>query len=345
MKIFCTGASGYIGGSVAAHLIAAGHQVTGLVRSPEKAEAVRARGIQPVLGTLDDGKILAQAAQAADIVVNAASADHKGAVVAMLDALAGSGKPFIHTSGSSIVGTRAKGERSDAVFDEDTPITPSPARVARVALNEFILSHRDKGCRPVIICPSLIYGLGLGANPDSVQVPLLIKLAKKRGNAAHAGPGENVWSNVHIDDLVPLYALAIDKAPAGSFYFVENGENSMREACVAINRMLGFAGTAHGDVDAGGGRRMGRGHDGGYDGFQQPGAGEARAAAWLEAEGARIDRRDRAGVLSGVSLAVVPANAGTHTPRPIVLRNAVRRLRATTAPCGYGSLRSQGRRR
>src|SRR6476660_152485 len=242
MKIFCTGASGYIGGSVATHLIAAGHQVTGLVRSPEKAEAVRARGIQPVLGTLDDGEILAQAARAADVVVNAASADHKGAVVALLDALAGSGKPFIHTSGSSIVGTRAKGERSDAIFDEDTPITPSPARAARVALNEFILAYRDKGCRPVIVCPSLIYGLGLGAAPHSVQVPLLIRLAKKRGNAAHAGPGENIWSNVHIDDLVTLYALAIEKAPAGSFYFAENGENSMREACESINRMLGFAG-------------------------------------------------------------------------------------------------------
>ena len=222
MKIFCTGASGYIGGSVAAHLIAAGHQVTGLVRSPEKAEAVRTRGIEPVLGTLDDGEILAQAA--------------------LLDALAGSNKPFIHTSGSSIVGTRAKGERTDAIFDEDTPITPSPARAARVALNELILSHRDKGCRPVIVCPSLIYGTGIGANPDSVQVPLLIRLAKKRGNAAHAGPGENIWSNVHIDDLVTLYARAIEKAPAGSFYFAENGENSMRETCEAINRMLGFAG-------------------------------------------------------------------------------------------------------
>jgi nucleoside-diphosphate-sugar epimerase len=75
-----------------------------------------------------------------------------------------------------------------------------------------------------------------------VQVPLLIRLAKKRGNAAHAGPGENIWSNVHIDDLVTLYALAIESAPAGSFYFAENGESSMREACEAINRMLGFAG-------------------------------------------------------------------------------------------------------
>ncbi|KRR17436.1 hypothetical protein CQ14_31630 [Bradyrhizobium lablabi] len=242
MKIFCTGTSGYIGGSVATHLAAAGHHVTGLVRSPEKAGAVRAFGIEPLMGTLDDADILARAAQAADIVVNAASADHRGAVTSLLDALAGSGKPLIHTSGSSIVGTRARGERIDAVFDEDTPVTPSSARAARVALNEFILSYRDKGCRPVIICPSLIYGIGHGAGRDSVQVPLLIKLAKKRGNAAHAGPGENIWSNVHIDDLVTLYALAIAKAPAGSFYFAENGENSMRETCEAINRMLGFAG-------------------------------------------------------------------------------------------------------
>lgn len=242
MKVFCTGASGYIGGSVAAHLAAAGHQVTGLVRSEQKADSVRAYGIEPLLGTLDDGDILARAAQAADVVVNAANADHRDAVVALLDAIAGSGKPLIHTSGSSIVGTRARGERSDAVYDEDTPIVPSPARVARVALNELILSYRDRACRPVIICPSLIYGVGHGAGPDSVQVPLLIKLAKKRGNATHAGPGENIWSNVHIDDLVTLYALAIEKTPAGAFYFVENGENSMREACEAINRMLGIAG-------------------------------------------------------------------------------------------------------
>lgn len=241
MKVFCTGASGYIGGSVAARLVAAGHNVTGLVRSREKADAVRARGIEPLSGTLDDAEILAQAARAADIVVNTASADHQGAVDALLGALAGSGKPFVHTSGSSIVGTRSKGYRSDAVFDESTPITPSPARAARVALNDRILSYRDKGCRPVIICPSLIYGLGRGVELHSTQVPLMIELAKKRGGAVHAGPGENIWSNVHIDDLVALYALAIEKAAAGGFFFAENGENSMREVCVAINRMLGFA--------------------------------------------------------------------------------------------------------
>jgi nucleoside-diphosphate-sugar epimerase len=212
------------------------------VRSAEKADALRGFGIEPVMGTLDNAAVLSQAAKAADIVVNAASADHKGAAVALLDALAGSGKSFIHTSGSSIVGARSCGERSDDIFDEDAPITPSPARAARIELNHFILGSHDKGCRPVIICPSLIYGRGLGAGPDSVQVPFLIRLAKKRGNAAHAGPGENIWSNVHIDDLVTLYALAIDKAPAGAFYFAETSENSMREVCVAINRMLGLQG-------------------------------------------------------------------------------------------------------
>lgn len=240
MRVFCTGASGYIGGSVAADLVAAGHQVTGLVRTTEKADVVRARGIRPLLGTLDDAECLVQAAQAADIVINAANADHHGAVTALLGVLAGSDKLFIHTSGSSIVGTRARGHRSDAIFDESSTIVPSAARVARVALNDLIRSYRDRGCRPVIICPSLIYGLGRGAERHSMQVPLLIRLARKKGCAAYAGPGENVWSNVHIDDLVMLYALAIEKAPAGAFYFAENGENSMREVCEAINRMLGY---------------------------------------------------------------------------------------------------------
>ncbi len=240
MKIFCTGASGYIGGSLAAVLAASGHHVRGLVRSAENAEKIRALGIEPVIGTLDDGAILEKEARTADAVFNAASADHRGAVVALLGALEGSGKAFIHTSGSSIVGTRAAGKRMDDIFDETTPFTPSPARAARVALDNLIRSTADKGVRTVIICPSLIYGIGRGAKADSAQVPWLIKTARKHGVAKHYGPGENIWSNVHIDDLLDLYVRALERAPAGAFYFAENGENSMRETCVAISRVLGF---------------------------------------------------------------------------------------------------------
>ena len=91
-----------------------------------------------------------------------------------------------------------------------------------------------------MICPSLIYGAGRGVNAGSIQIPWLIALAKEHGVPRHIGRGENRWSNVHVDDLVDLYLLALERAPAGAFYYVENGENSMREACRAIGRMLGL---------------------------------------------------------------------------------------------------------
>ena len=240
MKIFCTGASGYIGGSVAVALTGAGHEVGGLDRNSHTAETMNQFGIEPVLGTLDDAAILAKAAGRSDVVVNAASADHEPAVHALLKALEGSGKTFIHTSGSSIVGTQAAGEAVEDIYDEGTPFTPSPGRAARVALNALIVAHQGKGLRPVIICPSLIYGPGRGPKMDSIQVPWLITSAKKHGGAKHYGPGDNIWSNVHIDDLTDLYLLTLDSAPAGGFYFAENGENAMKEVCEAINRMLGF---------------------------------------------------------------------------------------------------------
>lgn len=240
MNVFITGASGYIGGSVATLLIATGHRVSGLARSAETAEALGKLGVAPVRGALEDAAILAKAAREADAVVDAANAAHRGAAEALLQGLAGTGKPFIHTSGSSIVGTRAGGELREAVFDEATPFTPSPARADRVALDNDIRAAAASGVRTIVIAPGLIYGRGRGISPHSMQVPWLIALARKSGIAKHIGSGENRWSNVHIDDLVTLYALALEMAPSGAFYFAENGENSMKEVCEAISRMLGF---------------------------------------------------------------------------------------------------------
>jgi nucleoside-diphosphate-sugar epimerase len=242
MNIFITGASGYIGGTIAEALLAAGHRVSGLARSEATAAALRDRGIAPVRGTLDDSEMLAAAARAADATINAANAAHRAAAETMVTALAGSGKAFIHTSGSSIVGTRARGELVEAVFDEDTPFTPTPQRAERVAIDSMVRAAAGNGVRSVVIAPSLIYGRGRGLNPHSMQVPWLIAFAKKAGVAKHIGSGENRWSNVHIDDLVRLYLAALERAPAGAFYFAENGESSMRETCEAISRMLGFGG-------------------------------------------------------------------------------------------------------
>lgn len=242
MKVFMTGASGYIGGSVAAALLASGHRVVGLVRSEQRAARVRERGIEPVLGTLSDSKLLTQAAREADAVINTANADDRASVEAMLAGLKGTGKAFIQTSGSSIVADLAGGEPTDAVYEDHTPVRPLPGRAGRVAINELVLSAAKDGVRAVVIAPTLIYGRGTGVNPQSIQVPKMIALAKRHGVAKHIGRGENIWSNVHIEDLVDLYLLVFNRAPAGAFYYAENGENSMREVTAAISRMLGFGG-------------------------------------------------------------------------------------------------------
>jgi nucleoside-diphosphate-sugar epimerase len=242
MHVFIIGATGYIGGSVAAKLVEAGHHVSGLVRSPAKAEALRKLEIEPVAGTLADRAILAAAAQRADAIINAADSDNLYVVEAVLPAIAGTGKTFLHTSGTSVVADRAAGEPSDHIFLEETPFEPLPERMLRVAIDRIVLAAAHSGVRSVVLRPGLIYGRGRGLNPHSHQLPRLIGLAKSRGAGVHIGRGLNIWSHVHLDDVVDLYVRALAEAPAGSLFYVENGEASMKAVAEAIGNLLGFGG-------------------------------------------------------------------------------------------------------
>jgi nucleoside-diphosphate-sugar epimerase len=240
MRIFLTGANGYIGGAAAVALIAAGHQVRGLVRDMAKAATVAAHGVEAVIGSLDDVALLREEARAADAVVNAASSDHRGAVEALLAGLAGSGKAFIHSSGSSIVADLAMGEPSDRIFHEGEPIAPIADKAARVAIDRLVLAA--PGVSAVVLCNTMIYGdrLGHAVGPpaQSVQVPALVRQAKASGVVRYIGRGRNRWSNVHIADVAALYVLAIEKAPAGTFMYVESGEEALGEIANAIAARL-----------------------------------------------------------------------------------------------------------
>ena len=240
--IFVTGATGYIGGSLAVRLVEAGTRVRGLVRNPESAALLAQRGIEPVLGGLEDGELLTREARAADGVIDTASADHSESVRALILGLDGSGKPLLHTSGSSVIGDDARGDHgSGTVFDEDTPLVVNAMKQHRRDIDLMVLGAAAR-VRAAVICPSNIYGVGRGLKPDSVQIPFLAANARKQGVVQIVGAGLNVWSNVHIDDVVDLYLLAFAKAPAGAFYFAENGEASFGEIGAAIAKRLRLPG-------------------------------------------------------------------------------------------------------
>lgn len=239
MNVFIIGATGYIGGSIAAKLVAGGHRVSGLTRTNEGAAKLRAAGIEPVAGQMIDGHILREAAAHADAVINAANSDDANVVESLLPSLHGTGKTFMQTSGSSAIGDRAVGEASERVFHEDSVFEPMPERAGRVAIDRMVLASAHRGVRSIVIRPSLIYGIGTGVHRDSVQVPKMIALAKKFGAPRHVGRGLNIWSHVHIDDVVDLYLLALEHAAAGSLFYIENGECSMKTITEAIGRVQG----------------------------------------------------------------------------------------------------------
>ena len=239
MRVFLTGATGYLGGAIACRLMRGGVEVRGLVRDPSQADAVTATGMIPVVGDLDDSSLLRDEARAADATVNAASADHRGAVEALVAGLSGTGKVLLHTSGSGIVSDEAQGEPSPLIHNEAVPVVPPPRMVERVAIQQLVL--QAQGIRSAVLCNALVYGDAVALPAESEVIASMVRAAIDWRRARHLGRGLNRWSTVHIRDLADLYALALERALGGSFFYVESGEAEMRFIAQAIADRFGFA--------------------------------------------------------------------------------------------------------
>ena len=242
-QVFVTGVAGFIGGSVAARLVKAGYKVKGLTRLEANKDKLRAIGIEAVIGDLSNIELVTKHAQEADIVIDAADSDNEDAVKTFLEALKGSGKIFIHTSGSSIVSDQANGEPSENVFDDHlydqgNQFTPDPQKQPRVDLDKLVLNAAKDGITSIVICPCLIYGKGSGIKSESQQIPNLANEARRSGVAKCIGRGENIWSTVHIDDLTELYLKAIENEQGGLFLFAESGEITFKEIAQTIKAAL-----------------------------------------------------------------------------------------------------------
>jgi nucleoside-diphosphate-sugar epimerase len=210
MTVFVTGATGYIGTAVVQALRAAGHEVHGLARSPGAAEQLRKAGAEVVDGALTDLVVLARAARAADAVIHLGATGKTdqaevdtAAVRAMLNAVEGSGKRFVYTSGIWVLG-----DTGDRVADEDAPLAPTPLVAWRAEVEATVREAAAWAIRPVIVRPAVVYGRG-GGTPGT-----FVASARKKGVVRYVGDGTQRWPFVHVDDLAELYLRALE-APAG----------------------------------------------------------------------------------------------------------------------------------
>jgi nucleoside-diphosphate-sugar epimerase len=242
MEVYLTGATGYIGTSVAEALQKSGHKVTGLARTPEKAKQIEARGVRACFGDLLKPETVASPARAAEGVIhtantndaNSAQAD-TAAVRAILKSLEGSGKPFVYTSGVWVLGSTGS-----KVADERTPLNPTPLVAHRAAIEQEVLGYKDRGVRAIVIRPALVYGRG-GSIPK-----MIAQSARETGAARFVGDGENRWPFVDVDDLAQLFVLALEKAPPGSLYHAAHGPSyRVREVAEAASIGAGAKGKIH----------------------------------------------------------------------------------------------------
>jgi nucleoside-diphosphate-sugar epimerase len=236
MKVFLTGATGYIGSAVAERFRASGHEVSALARSDASAAKLAATGIRGVPGDFGDPRSITGAAREADGVISLATtydpAIDGPAIEAILDALFGSNKPFIYTSG-----IWSHGDTGGKVVDETS--APRPAQIVswRQAVEERVLQASGRGVRSVVIRPAIVYGRGGGIPAGFVES------AQKEGAARYVGTGENRWPFVHVDDLAELYLLALEKAPPGTLLLGVSGPAfKVAEVAAAASRGAGAGG-------------------------------------------------------------------------------------------------------
>jgi nucleoside-diphosphate-sugar epimerase len=259
MRIFVTGASGWIGSAVVAELLEGGHDLVGLARSDASAQRLEAAGAMVLRGDVDEPDGLAKAAADSDGVIHlafqhevafsgnfaAAAAADRRAVEAMGAALADSDRPFVLASGTLGLTTgRAATEDDGLVPSAEMRANPAGRRAATALLT---LSLRGIGVRSSVLrFPPTVHGDG-----DHGFVATLVDIARQRGVAGYVGDGTNRWPAVHRSDAARLVRLAVEAAPAGSVLHAVADEGvPFREIAGAMGRHLGVPTASVAPADA-----------------------------------------------------------------------------------------------
>ena len=236
MRVFVTGSTGYIGSAIVKNLVQAGHQVVGLVRSPEKEAALKGLGGTPVRG---DMKSLPPVVSDCDGVIHAAfemsakgSEVDRSVVSALLAAAKGRGKALVYTSGVLVLGATG-----DTPADEQSSTAKAFPPVAwRPGVEKVALEGATDSLATAVIRPGFVYGAANGL------VGGYFATATKDGAAAYVGDGGNRMSFVHRDDLAQLYRLVLEQRARGVFHGVDGGAPRIRELAKAASEVAGKGG-------------------------------------------------------------------------------------------------------
>ncbi|WP_137934595.1 SDR family oxidoreductase [Mesorhizobium comanense] len=238
MRIFLTGATGFIGSAIVPELLQAGHQVIGVTRSDEGAKALEAAGAEVYRGTLEDPRGLRDGAAEADAVIHTAfdhdfsrfvqNCEKDSRVIAALgEALAGSDRPLVITSG---VGMGSPGHGELAVEDVFNPDHPNPRIASELAGNALL----DAGINVSVVRLPQVH------NPvKQGLISPLIEIARQKGVSAYVGEGRNRYSAGHVSDAARLYRLAVEKRQPGARYHAVGEEGvEVRAIAEALGRGL-----------------------------------------------------------------------------------------------------------
>lgn len=237
MRVFVTGAAGFIGTETTRELIAHGHQVTGLARSEENVATLEKLGAKVHRGSLQDLDSLKRGARDADGVIHLAFIHDfskfaenglidKAAIEAMGDELAGTNKPFIVTSGTGLI---APGVLiTEEMRRESSPHVPRMSEQAGLA-------YASRGVRAMTIRLPQVHG----ADGKAGLISYLLELARQKGSAAYVGEGTERWAAAHRQDVARLYRLALEKGATDGIYHAVGEEGvPMRQVIEIIGRAL-----------------------------------------------------------------------------------------------------------
>ncbi len=241
MRVFVTGASGWIGSATVDELLAAGHEVTGLARSDVSAAALQAKGARVRRGDLDDLASIRAGAEAAEAVIHLANkhdwsnpaasiAAERAAVQTIGDALVGTNRPFLPASGVAGL-TPGRPAREDDVSPSYGPESP------RGGSENLALEFVDRGVHTVSLrfAPT-VHGAG-----DHGFIAAIAAVAREKGVSGYPGTGTNRWAAVHRSDAARLVALGLAKAPAGArLHAVAEDGIPTRDIAEAIGRAFGL---------------------------------------------------------------------------------------------------------